>query len=52
MEKKLEEMEQVNGGDIRDAVNNYNIREQMRKDFLADERRRFSEMLKNRKDWD
>ncbi len=50
MEMNLEEMEMVSGGDIYEAIENYNRHEQMRKDFLADERRRFLEMLKNRRD--
>ncbi len=52
MEKNLDALEKVNGGDIYEAIENYNRREQMRKDFLADERRRFTEMLKNRRDWE
>ncbi len=45
-EKNLEELEQVNGGDIRDAVNNYNMREEMKRDFYADRRRELQERLK------
>ncbi len=44
-EENMEEMEQVNGGNINDIVRDYNNREQMKKDFIEGERMRLREML-------
>ncbi len=49
MEMNLEKMEMISGGDIYDAIRKYNEREQMKKDYILDERRRFQEMLKTRR---